>query len=170
MPEEVNCTVHLSTNNKVKWTLTQHLRKQIPLSNYSAWTAEQSSYRDPERHEQHHLSCGILSGPLKPVLPASPVRLFMASLICETSLSYYSDINTWGSGTQMGTTTRKGACACQRVVTGWWVFDEGCVFPFLSVFVCFHSGAVIFMYAVVFHFQAFSPGLWVFSHLEKGMC
>lgn len=143
----------------------------IPLSNYSAWTAEQARYRDPERHEQHHSSCGIFSGPLKPLLPASPVSLFMASLICETSLSYSSYVNTWGSGRQMGTSTRKGACAWQRVVTDWWVFDERRLYISVSVgFLCASIVVLSFMCAVVFHLQVFCPGLWVFSHLKKGMC
>lgn len=75
------------------------------------WNLCRPGLQQPERHEQHHLSCGESAVPLKPILPASPVRLLIAHQICETALSYCSKADMQASGRQMGRSARKrGTC------------------------------------------------------------
>lgn len=105
------------------------------------WNLCRPGLQQPERHEQHHLSCGESAVPLKPILPASPVRLLIAHQICETALSYCSKADMQASGRQMGRSARKrGTCTatCCAVCVCLWCGQSAYLHLLFSV-LCMRS-------------------------------
>lgn len=169
-PENARFPVHLLNKaaNKAKGCLTftpyttpkKTTQHGISLSTHSARAAKQARYREAERHEQHHLSCSVFGEPLKPALLDSRVSLFVARLICETALSYSSNVNMQASRRHMGTLAleKRGIRAWQRVVpVCMWVFVMRRVevhIAFLCVCVCSHSGDVIWKPCISLFFSS----------------